>query len=112
MSEFTSEVNQAAEKAKRAAEKESGGDPGTMVSASVDGRTGFVNQFKQEGEKQGNKWVIGDVSLDEDYGLHLSVLSGTDIQLHSKKIAAYRAFEKEMEKQGWNCGLEISSYSY
>lgn len=111
---FVNVLIKAVRESKKAANATTGGDPGTMVSASVDGRCGFSKTFKKYATKRKNKYTIDDipVSLDSDNGLYIGVLEGTDIQLHSKKIAMYRKFAEVMKKQGYNCGLDINTYSY
>lgn len=109
---FEDAIDTAVEEARKAADEAEGGDPGTMVSAEVDGRTSFVSKFKDEATDTGNGWELNGVKLTDDYGLTLPVPSGTDAQLHSKKIAALRAFADEMENQGWSCGLDINTYAY
>lgn len=108
---FVEDVKTAIQYAEQKADETSGGDPGTMVTASVDGRSAFVSKFKEAGEG-GGPWTIGSAKLSEDYSFHLDVLTGTDIQLHSKKIAQYRGFEEKMEELGWNVNIEIDTYAY
>lgn len=108
---FDDAVRTAIEYAREQAEQESGGDPATSVTADVDGRSGFVQKFKQHGDEVRNGWEIGNAKLTEDYGFVLNALSGTDIQSHSKKIRALRAFEGKMKDLGYNCDIEISTYS-
>ncbi len=64
-------------------------------------------------KKEGNHYTFNNVPvrLGEDNSLHLDILKGTDIQLHSKKFAMYRKFNEIMKKQGYNPGLNIDSYS-
>lgn len=106
--DFTGAVKTAAEYARQEAESASGGDPDTMVSAGVDGRSAFAKNFKEYGTKVGNGWEIGRVRLNDDYSLVLAV--GT--QLHSKRVRAYRAFSEKMESLGFSCSIDISTYSY
>lgn len=109
---FRDDVQKAVEYGKNEAEKETGGDPGTMVSASVDGRSGFVKSIKRYGERTSEGWVLDDVKVTDDYSLSIDALEGTDIQSHKKKIRLYKAFGEKMEELGINCPVEIDTYSY
>lgn len=117
MSNLKDDLETALGYAKKEAEKVDGGDPGTMVSTKVDGRSGFVSKMKDNGDKKGGDYVFntenGKVKLDgDDYSLHIDILKGTDIQKHKKKIRAYRAFNEKMEELGYSLGMDIDTYSY
>jgi len=112
--EFIHALIKAVRESKKAAKSKTGGDPGTMVSASVDGRYGFAKKFKKYSLNKNGKYTFKDVpvTLDSDNGIHIDVLEGTNIQSHSKKIAMYRKFSEVMEEQEYNCGLNVNTYSY
>lgn len=106
MADFEEAIEQAVTEAKQAAEETDRGDPGTMVSATVDGRCGFAKKMHSLGGE------VNDVKVTDDNGLVLPLPSGQAVQLHSKRIAALRAFAETMEEHGWNVGLDVSTYSY
>lgn len=114
---FVNELEEAIKEANEAAEKAGGGDPATHVTAEVDGRTEFASKMKEEGDKKRGKYVVktgeGTVKMNsDDYGIHVDFLSGTDIQLHKKKLAGYKAFKDHMEKKGYSMGNDfIDTYS-
>lgn len=112
MSEFESAVQEAVEYAKNEADAVTGGDPGTMVSAEVNGNKSFARNFKDHGTDTGSAWTIDGATVSDDYSFHLDVLEGTDIQSHKKKIRAIRAFKEKMQELGYDCDVEVNTYSY
>lgn len=116
--DFVNAVKDAYLQAKHEAETVDGGDPGTMVSFSVHGNRQFANRMKKFGEQNGSVYKLAEkpqVKMDSDgYSLHLNdLLEGTDMQLHSKKIAAHREFARVLEeKHGYSVGLDKNMYSY
>lgn len=115
MSDFKEAVEGALKYAKEEADSVSGGDPATSVTAEVDGRSGFASNMKKNGTEKRGDYVIktdaGSVKMGSDYSLSINVLSGTDIQKHSKKIRAYRAFDERMGELGYNTSMDINTYS-
>lgn len=91
------------------------GDPATHITAYVDGRTGFVQDFKEYGDKKDQgRYEIGAVSLrngSNGYTINISGLKGTNIQNHNKKRILYEKFEYHMQSEGWNMNLDISQYA-
>lgn len=101
--------------ANEANSKDVKGDPATHITAYVDGRTGFVQDFKEYGdEKDQGRYEIGPVSLrngSNGYTINISGLNGTNIQNHNKKRTLYERFEDHMQSEGWNMNLDISQYA-
>lgn len=117
--DFINALGAAVDAAVEAANDVSTGDPATHVSAHADGRYTFAKRFKEyvaardgdthviELERNGNVYKI---TLDDNNRLGLHVLSGVDIQLHQKKLAAYRAFGETMEQRDYTIsddGIDI-----
>jgi DNA-binding PadR family transcriptional regulator len=109
---FTDDVSNAAEYAKREAEKVPDGRTRKMVSASVDGRSEFAQSMKRYGERTRDGWSLEQVKMNDSYGIILSVIEENDFGSHKKRIRAYRAFREKIEQQGVKCPLEISTHSY
>lgn len=114
--EFKAAVERAAEAAAAEAnDADVAGDPATHVTAYVDGRTGFVRDFKAYGdETRSGRYEVGPVSVrsgSDGYVLSISGLKGTNIQNHKKKRLLYETFEEEMADAGWNMSLELSQYA-
>lgn len=114
-SDFINALEIAVKKSKQAADNVEGGDPGTLVSAKVDGRCkNFIKTFKLHGNKQNGSYSFNGipVTLSKDNGIHIDALKGTDYQLHSKKVALYETFGKCMKEQGYSCTVKVNTYSY
>lgn len=114
--EFRTTVTKCATKAKKDANnKDVSGDPDIHITAYVDGRTKFVQDFKAFGDKMsGNTYKIGLAKVkkgSDGYVLTISGLKGTNIQNHNIKRTLYKKFEEYMNEEGWNMGLEIDQYA-
>jgi len=113
---FKHAVKKCANKAvEEANSKDMKGDPATHITPYVDGRTGFVQDFKEFGDQKGRgDYEIDPVSLrngSNGYTITISGLKGTNIQNHNKKRHMYEKFAELMESEGWNMGLDISQYA-
>lgn len=114
--EFKNSVNNSARKAaEKANDMDVRGDPDTHITAYVDGRTKFVQDFKEFGEETtSGTYNIGPVTVKnarEGYVLTISGLKGTNIQNHNKKRTLYEEFEVYMAENGWNMSLDLKTYA-
>jgi hypothetical protein len=114
--EFQNSVKKCARKAANEAnDMDVVGDPATHITAYVDGRTKFVQDFKKFAEKtRSDSYNIGPVKVKDGrngYVLTISGLEGTNIQNHNKKRALYEKFEEYMRKEGWSMGLKLEQYA-